>query len=163
MLSFLLDGEAAVVAINWAPIIGGIGVALTVLLCGLGSAIGLKLTGTAAAAVLTEKPKKSGDALLLAVLPATQGIYGFVLGLINYNKIVALTGTQGWSLFIACLPLMIVGMLSAILQGATSVSGLKALAKSDLSSGKLILYPAMVETYAILALVVSIMMTGNVG
>ena len=31
MLSFLLDGEAAVVAINWAPIIGGIGVALTVL------------------------------------------------------------------------------------------------------------------------------------
>ena len=65
-------------------------------------------------------------------------------------------------MLMACLPLAIVGMLSAIFQAATSVGGLKALAKSDLSVGRVMLYPVMVETYAILALVISIMMTGNI-
>lgn len=155
MLTFLL-------AANYAPVIGGIGIALCVLMCGAGSAIGLRKTGVAAAAVLVEKPKKSGPVLLLSVLPATQGLYGFVLGLINYSKIGSLTGDLGWQMFVACMPLAIVGMLSAILQASTAVGGLKALAKSELSGGQLILYPAMVETYAILALVISIMMTGNV-
>ncbi len=158
MLSFLLEGEA----VNLAPLIGGVGVALCVLLCGLGSAIGLRITGITAAAVLTERPKKNGSVMILSVLPSTQGLYGFVLGLINYTKIAQLTGSQGWEMFIACMPLAIVGFLSAIIQGMTAVGGLKALAKSDLTSGKLILYPAMVETYAILALVVSILMTQNI-
>lgn len=155
MLTFLL-------AANNAPVIGGLGIALCVLMCGVGSAFGLRMTGVAASAVLVEKPKKSGSVMMLSVLPATQGLYGLVLGLINYTKVGALTGTQGWQMFVACLPLAIVGMLSAILQASTSVGGLKAMAKSELSGGQLMLYPVMVETYAILALVISIMMTGNV-
>ena len=155
MLTFLL-------AANNAPVIGGLGIALCVLMCGVGSAFGLRMTGVAASAVLVEKPKKSGSVMMLSVLPATQGLYGLVLGLINYTKVGALTGTQGWQMFVACLPLAIVGMLSATLQASTCVGGLKAMAKSELSAGQLMLYPVMVETYAILALVISIMMTGNV-
>ena len=158
MLTFLLEASAT----NWAPVFGGLGIALCVLMCGVGSAIGLRMTGVTAAAVLTEKPKKNGAVMMLSALPATQGLYGLLIGLLNYNKIGALTGTQGLEMLIACLPLAVVGMLSAIYQASTAVGGLKALAKSDLSVGRVMLYPVMVETYAILALVISIMMTGNV-
>ncbi len=54
--------------------IGMVGVALCVLLCGIGSAIGLFKTGSAAAGVLGENPKKFGKVLVLVLLPATQGI-----------------------------------------------------------------------------------------
>lgn len=138
---------------------GAFGVALCVLLCGCGSAIGLTCTGRTAAGVLAEKPKKFGSVLVLAVLPATQGIYGFVLGIIGMGKVVAGISTAvGMEIFMSCLPLAIVGFISSVFQGITSVGGLNALAKKDLSVGRLILFPAMVETYAILALVVSIMM-----
>ena len=157
MLTFLLNTT------NWAPVLGGLGVALCVLMCGSGSAIGLRMTGVTAAAVLVEKPKANGAVMLLSVLPATQGLYGLLIGFLNYNKLGALVGTQGLELFVACLPLAIVGMLSAIYQASTACGGLKALAKSDLSVGRVMLYPVMVETYAILALVISILMTGNIG
>ena len=138
---------------------GALGVALCVLLCGCGSAIGLTYTGRAAAGVLAENPKKFGSVLVLALLPATQGIYGFVIGIIGMGKLAAdISLAAGWQIFMACLPLAIVGLISAIFQGRTSVGGLNALAKRDLSVGRLILFPAMVETYSILAFVISIMM-----
>lgn len=139
--------------------IGALGVAVCVLLCGTGSAFGLCFTGRAAAGVLAENPKKFGSVLTLAVLPATQGIYGFVLGIIGSGKLVAdMSVSMGWQVFAACMPLAVVGLFSAYLQGKTAVGGLQAIAKKDLSVGRLILFPAMVETYAILALVISIMM-----
>lgn len=142
--------------------IAALGVALCVVLCGVGSAIGLLFTGRSAAGVLTVNPKKFGSVIALSLLPATQGIYGFVIGIIGMGSLEAVTTvTQGWQIFAACLPLMITGLTSAILQGMTSVSGLTALAKKDISVGKLILFPAMVETYAILGFVVSIMMLGS--
>ena len=139
--------------------IGAIGVAICVLLCGIGSAMGLCFTGRAAAGVLAENPKKFGSVLTLAVLPATQGIYGFVLGIFGMGNLdPAMTVSEGWQLFAAAMPLAIVGLFSAIFQGKTAVGGLNAIAKKDISVGRLILFPAMVETYAILALVISIMM-----
>ena len=58
------------------------GIAICVLFCGIGSCIGLYKTGTAAAGVLGEEPKKFGKVMVLVLLPATQGIYGFIIGLI---------------------------------------------------------------------------------
>ena len=140
-------------------VIGAIGIALCVLLCGTGSAVGLFQTGRAAAGVLAQKPKKFGSVMFLAVLPATQGIYGFVIGMIAQGKLVpGMSVSDGWLVFAACFVLAISGLASAIFQGKTAVGGLNALAKSDCSVGKLILFPAMVETYAILALVISIIM-----
>ena len=55
-----------------------IGIALTVLLCGIGSCIGLYKTSTAAAGVLSEEPKRFGKVTVLVLLPATQGLYGFI-------------------------------------------------------------------------------------
>lgn len=144
---------------EWGYFIGLLGVSLCVLLCGVGSAIGLKRTGQAAAGILSEDPKKFSKALVLVVLPATQGIYGFVFGIIAMGSCTAsMTLAQGFQVFFAALPLAIVGLLSAIHQGATAASCINAVAKKESLSGKLILFPAMVETYAILALVISLLL-----
>ena len=139
--------------------IAKLGLALCAGLCGVGSAIGLYNTGSAAAGVLAEDKKKFGRLIGLVVLPATQGIYGFVLAIIGQSSIVAdMTLGQGWAVFAAVLPLTITGLISGIFQGKTSVSGIYALAKEQSLLGRLIMFPAMVETYAILGLVISILL-----
>ena len=130
-----------------------LGLAICAGLCGAGSAIGLFFTGSAAAGVLAETPKKFSKVLILVVLPATQGIYGFVFAIIGMNAVAG-----GVGLFAAAMPLAITGFVSAILQGKTSESCIYAVAKNQSISGKLILFPAMIETYAILGLVVSILL-----
>lgn len=144
---------------NLGNVFGLLGVALCVLLCGVGSAVGLKKTGQAAAGILSEDPKKFSKALVLVVLPATQGIYGFVFGIIGMESaLAATTAFEGLHILMAALPLAIVGLASAVFQGATAASCIHAVAKKESLSGKLILFPAMVETYAILALVISLLL-----
>lgn len=139
-------------------ILGLSGLALCVLLCGIGSALGLKTTGQAAAGILSEDPKKFSKALVLVVLPATQGIYGFVFGVIAMGSCTAgMAVAEGVRVLAAALPLGFVGLCSAIFQGKTAASCIYAVSKEESLSGKLILFPAMVETYAILALVVSLL------
>ena len=130
-------------------VIGIIGIALCVLLCGVGSALGLYKTGSAAAGVLGENPKKFGKVLVLVLLPATQGIYGFIIGIIASGNIAALeTMEQGWA---------ISGLITGIFQGKSAVNCIYAVGKQDSLGGKLIIYPAMIEFYAILGLIISIM------
>ena len=69
---------------------------------------------------------------------------------------------QGWSVFASVMPLAITGLISAIYQGKTSVSCIYAVAKDEKLSGKLIMFPAMVETYAIFGLVISLLFTLSV-
>ena len=143
---------------NIGSVIGILGVALCVLLCGIGSALGLYKTGTAAAGVLGENPKKFGKVLVLVLLPATQGIYGFIIGIIASSSIGAITTMeQGWALFGAVLPMALSGLVTGILQGKPAVNCIYAVGKQDSLGGKLIIYPAMIEFYAILGLIVSIM------
>lgn len=140
-------------------VIAYLGLALCVVLCGCGSAIALYHTGQTGSGVLAEDPKKFSKVLVMVVLPATQGIYGFVLAIVGQSSIVgALTVQQGWGILFACLPLAISGLTSALFQAKTAVAGIYALAKEESLSGKLILFPAMVETYAILGLVISLLM-----
>ncbi len=122
------------------------------ILCGAGSSYGLYKAGTAAAGVLSEDPKKFSKVMILVVLPATQGIYGFVVSILAISA-----GMEGWALVAKVAPIAIVGFISAIFQAKTAVNCIYAVAKQESLSGKLILFPAMVETYAILALVISIL------
>ena len=136
-----------------------LGLAICAGLCGAGSAIGLYFTGSAASGVLAEDPKKFSKVLILVVLPATQGIYGFVFGILGLSAISAgMDPIAGAKIFGAAMPLAITGLISGIAQGKTAVGGIYAVAKNESLSGKLILFPAMVETYAILGLVVSILL-----
>ncbi len=139
-----------------------IGVALCVLLCGVGSCIGLYKTSSAAEGELSEDPKKYGKVMVLVLLPATQGIYGFIIGIIASGAVNAsLTTAQGWALFGAVLPMMFSGLISAFLQGKSAANCIYAVGKQESLSGKLIVYPGMIEFYAILGLIISIMLVGQ--
>lgn len=140
-----------------------LGIAACVLLCGIGSCIGLYKTSTAAAGVLGEDPKKYGKVMVLVLLPATQGIYGFLIGIIASGVLnEAMTVASGWSVLGAVLPMTLSGLISAYFQGKSAVNCIYAVGKQESLSGKLIVYPAMIEFYAILGLIISIMLVGAV-
>ena len=133
-------------------------------LAGIGSAIGVSIAGQAAAGVITEDPKKFGKTLVLQVLPGTQGIYGFVVAFLIILKLgmiggdmAELTVAQGAYLFAAGIPIGVVGIISGIQQGKAAAAGLQLTAKRPDQMTKGVIYAAMVETYAILALLVSIL------
>ena len=141
-----------------------LGAALAAALAGAGSACGVGVAGQAAAGVVTEDPEKFSKALLLQLLPGTQGIYGLLVAFIVLSKIGLLGGgmadidaATGLMIFCACLPMAIAGLISAIYQGKTSAASMGIIAKKPEQFGKAMLFPAMVETYAILALLISIL------
>ncbi len=142
-----------------------LGAALAVALAGIGSALGVGLVGESAAGVVTMDPDKFGQTLLLQALPGTQGIYGLLTGFLIMQKVGVIGGSlldltvqQGFSIFMAALPIALVGYLSAISQGKAAAAGVGLIAKRPEELGKAIVYAVMVETYAVLALLASIML-----
>ena len=57
----------------------------------------------------------------------------------------------------ACLPMAFVGLWSAIRQARAAIAGINLVAKRPDQMGKSMIFAAMVEPYAILALLVSIL------
>lgn len=147
---------------NGGYVFAALGMALAVILPGIGSARGVGIVGEAAAGLTTEEPEKFGKALILQLLPGTQGLYGFVIGLMVLPKLAtAMTLDMGLYLFMACLPIAFVGLYSAIAQAKTAAAGIAIVAKKPEHSTKAIILAAMVETYAILAFVVSIILVSK--
>jgi V/A-type H+-transporting ATPase subunit K len=140
-------------------------------LAGVGSAMGVGIAGQAAAGVVAEDPKKFGRTLILQALPGTQGIYGLIvtflifirIGLLGGGGMKDLTMAQGLYVFACSLPICIVGIWSGIAQGKAAAAGIMLLGKREDQMGKGIIYAAMVETYAIFALLVSLLMLFNLG
>lgn len=145
-----------------------LGAALAALLAGVGSAQGVGLAGQAAAGVVTEDPSKFGKVLILQLLPGTQGIYGLLIAFITLSQIGVLGGNGDISLakgllyLAACLPMAFVGYYSAISQAKASVSSIGIVAKKPDQFGKSMIFPAMVETYAIFALLISMLAVNGV-
>ena len=141
-----------------------LGAAIAVILAGMGSAIGVGIAGQAASGVVTEDPSKFAKVLIMQLLPGTQGIYGLLVGFITLSKIgllggglMELTTSQGLLVFCACLPIGVVGLVSAYYQGKTSAAAIGIVAKKPEQFGKAMLFPAMVETYAVFALLISLL------
>lgn len=142
-----------------------LGVALAVGLAGSGSAIGIGIVGQSAAGLISEDPDKFGQTLLLQALPGTQGIYGLLAGFLIMQDIgivgeelVELTTWQGYAFLMAALPIAIAGLSSGIYQGRVLASTINLIAKRPEEMGKGIVYAVMVETYAVFALLATILM-----
>lgn len=146
-----------------------LGAALAVGLGGIGSAKGVGIAGEAAAGLIAEDPDKFGQTLILQALPGTQGIYGFLVGImvmLNRGFLggnAALTASQGMYVLAACLPCALTGLISGIHQGRVAAAGINVVAKRPNEVSKAMIYAAMVETYAILGLLISILLVINVG
>lgn len=144
------------------------GAVLATTLAGIGSAYGVRIGGQAAAGVVAEDPDQFAKVLILQLLPGTQGIYGLLVTFITLSRIGILGGnpvtdTMTGALYLAaCMPIAIVGLVSALFQGKTSVASIGVVAKKPDQFGKAMLFPAMVETYAILALLISILAVTNI-
>ena len=150
--------------ISTGLVIAVVGAVLAALVAGYGSAKAVGMVGEAAAGVVAEDPSKFSKVLILQLLPGTQGLYGLLIAVLSLSQLGVLGGNalelslaQGFAYFAACLPIMIVGYFSAIAQARTAVAGVGIVAKNPSQNGKAITMAAMVETYAILALLVSIL------
>ena len=141
------------------------GAALAAILPGMGSAKGVGMVGEAAAGLISEDPSKFGKALILQALPGTQGIYGLItafliifnMGILSGN-VAVLTVAQGAYYLAAALPIAIVGYFSAVKQARVATAGISLLAKRPKEVGQAITSAALVETYAIFAVLVSLLM-----
>ena len=150
--------------LNWGIIFAAAGAAMAAAMAGIGSAIGVGMAGQAGAGVVSEDPDRFGSCLLLQLLPGTQGIYGLLIAFVIATKAgllsggaAALTATNGLNLLLAAIPIAFGGLLSAIHQGRVAVSGINMIAKKPEEQGKAMLMTVMVETYAVLALLVSLL------
>lgn len=146
---------------NGGIILALLGGALACLLPGIGSAKGVGMVGEAAAGVVNEDPSKFSKVLILQLLPGTQGIYGLLTTFILLTQIGVLSGdvpnlTRGLLYFIACLPITFVGYFSAIMQAKCAVAGVGIVAKRPEQQSKAMMFAAMVETYAVFAVLISI-------
>ena len=140
------------------------GAIISALVAGIGSAKAVGMCGEAAAGVCSDDPSKFGKVLILQLLPGTQGIYGLLVAFVALSRYgllgagsAELSVATGLMVMAACLPIGIVGLISAMHQGKTAVASIGIVAKKPDQFGKAMLFPAMVETYAILALLISIL------
>lgn len=154
----------------WVSIFTGnniaiLGAGLAALLAGIGSAKGVNTVAKATAGLISEEPDKFGKAFLLQALPMTQGIYGLVTAFMIIFKLgilggdpVTLTLGQGAYYFFAALPIAFGGLYSAIKQGEVAAAGIAVVAKKPDAAGKAVISASLVETYAIFAVLVSLLL-----
>jgi V/A-type H+/Na+-transporting ATPase subunit K len=142
-----------------------LGAALAVGLSGFGSATGISIAGQVADGVLAEDPDIFGRILIFVAMPGTQGIYGFLgaflillkSGFIGGAPIETMTIHQAWAFAFAGLPVGLGGWVSGIWQGKVCATGIALAVKRPEAMMKGVIYGAMVETYAILGLLITIL------
>lgn len=146
--------------LDWAYL----GAAFAAIGGGVGSAIGITSISNAAAGIVSEDSEKFGKVLPLAAMPGTQGIYGLVTMILVFvftgifGGGAELTAHDGLRVFYSCLPVAVLCLFSGIYQGATAVGASGMVARRDEDAGKALIFPALVETYAVFSLVVTILM-----
>lgn len=138
-----------------------LGASIAIIFAGMGSARGTSIAGQAAAGAVSEDSSKFGKLLVLQLLPGTQGLYGFIIAFLILSKAgllgasVMLTTGQGFQLLASGLAIGITGLVSGIAQGKAAAAGVGVVAKNADDLGKAITLAAIVETYALLGLLIS--------
>ena len=156
---FLTDG-------NFLAVLGA---ACAVTLAGFGSAKGVGMVGAAASGVPSEDPDKFSQCLILQALPATQGVYGLLIGFLIIMKTGLLSGgmldistSAGLQFLCAGLIMGLTGLVSASHQARVCVGGINCIAKKPEALVKCVVYGVMVETYAVLALLLAFLINNGI-
>lgn len=149
--------------LSFGVLMAALGAGLAAIMAGAGSIIGIGYPGRAAAGVLSEDPSKFGSLFLLVVLPGTQGFYGFVAAFLIIGNIANVTtSAQGLQLLVAALPIAFTGLFSGIHQGKVCAAGVSLVAKRPKEAMKGVIFAAMVETYAVLGLLITFFLNNSV-
>jgi V/A-type H+-transporting ATPase subunit K len=163
VLDMVLDQYFVQTGLGWATA----GAMLAVLGGCAGSARGIRIAAGQAAGALSEKPELFGKMLILMALPGTQGFYSFIgaifialrLHMIGKTPTVTVAPIVGVGLLFVGIALGAVLWRSAIYQGETSAACVNLVARRPEQAGRAIIMPALVETYAVVALLAAILMT----
>ena len=139
-----------------------VGASLATALAGIGSSKGVGGAAQTAMGVLSEDSSKFGKMLVLTLLPGTQGLYGFIVGFLILVSCGVLGGAlptmgQGLAFLGASLAIGLGGLFSGIAQGKAAVSGIAMTAKDDANFSKGMVSVTLVEIYALLAFIVSLL------
>ena len=135
-------------------ILGYLGLGLMLGLAGVGSSIGTTIAGNAAEGALKKNPEKSSSYMILSAMPATQGLYGFVAFLMWLGKDFAADGAM---LFGVGISVGLVCLMSAIRQGQVCANGIVCISQGHDVQANALIYAALPEFYAILAVVAALM------
>lgn len=135
-------------------VLGYLGLGLMLGLAGIGSCYGTTIAGNAAEGALKKDASKWASYMILSALPATQGLYGFVAFLMSMGKDFT---TQGPLMFGIGLGVGLVCLFSAIRQGQISANGIVGVSQGHDVMTNTMIYAALPEFYAILALVAALM------
>ncbi|MBR4659811.1 MAG: ATPase [Bacteroidales bacterium] len=139
-----------------STILGFTGLALMLALAGIGSSIGTTIAGNAAEGALKKNPEKSSSYMILSAMPATQGLYGFVAFLM-WPKDMMVMAEDGFLYFAVGLAVGAVCLFSAIRQGQVCANGIIGISQGHDVQTNTMIYAALPEFYAILALVAALM------
>ena len=123
-----------------------IGIALAIGLCCIGSAKGTGMVGEAATGVLSETPEHFTKCMILQAFTGAA---------------VEFTVAGGMAILFACVPIMLGGLLSAIAQGRVAAASINIVAKKPDDYMKGVIMCGIVEFYAILSLVGTILLLMN--
>ncbi|MBP9749487.1 MAG: V-type ATP synthase subunit K [Candidatus Pacebacteria bacterium] len=153
-------------SVTWGVSLVLLAAAIPAILGFIGSALGMTTAGKAAAGVVAEKPDLFGKLLLMQALPGSQGIYGLVIsflvlqfsGVLGAAELPQITISTGVLYVLASLPLAISAIASAILQGKVAANGILSIAKDGTLVGKVLLFAAMIETWAIFGFLITIIL-----
>ncbi|OHB82820.1 MAG: hypothetical protein A3J73_03225 [Planctomycetes bacterium RIFCSPHIGHO2_02_FULL_38_41] len=141
-----------------------IGAVFVVTVSCIGSAKGILISSSQAAGILSEKPELFGKMLVLMALPGTQGFYGFICAIMIALRTGIIGGkltiptTVGVSILLIAICAGVVEYLTAVIQGKAATSAINLTGKQPEEGGRAILIPALVETYAVIALLISILL-----
>ncbi len=149
---------------RWDPVaLAFFGAGIAAVLAGIGSSIGIGIVGGMANGALQERPELFGRLIPLAAMPGTQGIYGIVIAVLILGRITpGMSIEAGWQLFFSGIPIGLAGLVSGIWQGKVCAGGVGLVTKDPAQFGKAIVLGVLVEFYALLGLLASILMATRV-
>ncbi len=153
--------HALAIEIGRGLAIAGAGLAVGLGCSGSGKGIGI--ASQAVGGVLSEKPDLFGRLLVLLALPGTQGFYGFITAILIFVRSGLITGQMiitpgtGLALFVLGFGVGLALYFSAQWQGEASAASISLVARRPEAFGRSVILPAMVETYAVVALLVAIL------
>lgn len=135
-------------------ILGYVGLGLMFCLACIGSAYGTTIAGNAAEGALKKMPEESSTYMILSAIPATQGLYGFLAFVLWLGKDFAGNGLLYFSVGIS---VGVVCLVSGIRQGQVCANGIIGTSQGHNVMTQTMIYAALPEFYAILALIASIL------
>jgi V/A-type H+-transporting ATPase subunit K len=139
------------------------GVGISVGLGAAGSSLGSGAVARVGASLLSKEPQKFPQALVLAALPSSQALYGFLYGIIILlqtgllNGQITVDSATAFGFMASAIPVGVAALFSGYAQGQVAASAIKIVAEKPENLNQGIVLSALIESFAIFGLIISIL------